>query len=86
MLKVSKFGASWCSPCGLIKKVLDKIKPNFSDVDFEEIDIDDSPELAQQFNVRAVPTILFVKDGQVVDTLVGVQKEQALIDTINKWK
>lgn len=86
MLKVLKFGASWCSPCGLTKKILDKIKPNFSDVEFEEIDIDDQSDLAQQMNVRAVPTILFVKDGQVVETLVGLQKEQILLDNINKWK
>ena len=85
-MKCMIFKASWCSPCKVLKPIYDKVKQNTTGVDFEEIDIDDSPELAQQFNVRAVPTILFVKDGQVVDTLVGVQKEQALLDMINKWK
>jgi thioredoxin 1 len=86
MLKVIKASASWCSPCVLLKKVFDKIKPNFADVDFEDLDIDDSPDLAQQMNIRAVPTILFIKDEQVVETLVGLQKEQILIDAINKWR
>jgi thioredoxin 1 len=86
MLKLMKFKGTWCSPCSALAKVIDKIKPNFSDVLFEEIDIDEEPDLAQQMNVRAVPTMVFVKDGQVVETMVGLQKEQAIVDTINKWR
>lgn len=85
-LTVMKFEAFWCSPCKALKPVFDKVVAANPDVDFQVVDIDDNPMLAQQMHVAAVPTITFVKDGNVVDTLVGLQREQVILDTINKWK
>ena len=86
MLTVMKFEASWCAPCRSLAPVFKKVAASMADVKFETIDIDENPALAQQMNVSAVPTMTFVKDGKVVDVLVGLHKEQTIVDTINKWK
>ena len=85
-LTVIKFEASWCAPCRALAPILKKVASSMSDVTFETIDIDNHPALAQQMKISAVPTVVFVKDGQVVDTLVGLHREQVILDTINKWK
>lgn len=85
-LRVVKFEAEWCAPCRMLKPVFEKVKAANPDVEFETVDIDNNPEKAQAMSVSAVPTIAFVKDGAVVDALIGLQKEQVILDTINKWK
>jgi len=87
MLKVIRFTADWCSPCKALAPVFDKIEASTHGmVGFAKIDIDQDPMTAQAMGVMAVPTIVFVKDGSVVDVLVGLQKESVIRDTIDKWK
>ena len=85
-LTVIKFEATWCGPCRALSPVFKKVASSNPDVTFETIDVDENPDLAQQMKVGAVPTLVFVKGGSVVDVLVGLQKEQLIVDTINKWK
>ena len=85
-LQVIRFSASWCSPCGLMGKVMERVSPQFSDVEFQTVDIDEDNDLASTMKVRAVPTLAFVKNGTLVDTLVGLQKEDVVVKTINKWR
>jgi len=85
-LKVVRFSAEWCQPCKLLSKVMDRISENMPDVSFETIDIDEQPELASSMAVRAVPTMVFIKDGKIVDVIVGLQKEAYIVSMINKWK
>ena len=85
-LTVIKFEATWCGPCRALTPVFNKVMAANPDVDFQIVDIDENSLLAQQMMVAAVPTITFVKDGNVVDTIVGLQREQVILDTINKWK
>lgn len=86
MLKVVKFSAEWCGPCKALAPVFDKIEASTAGVDFAKIDIDEDPALAQSMGVMAVPTIVFVKNGGVVDVIVGLQKESVIRNTIEKWK
>ena len=85
-LKVLKFEAGWCGPCVALKPVMERIKARAPDVEFQTVDIEEEPELAASMSVRAVPTLVFVKDGAIVDVIVGLQKEQVIVDRINKWK
>ena len=85
-LKVLKFSASWCGPCAALKPVIERIKANMPDVEFQTVDIEEEPELAASMAVRAVPTLAFVKDGKLVDVIIGLQKEHIIVETINKWK
>lgn len=56
-LKVLKFSASWCAPCTMLSKAIASIN---TDIPFEEIDIDENQQYAQQFGIRGVPTLIMV--------------------------
>jgi thioredoxin 1 len=77
MIEVIKFGADWCGPCKMFAPILEKIKQYYdsnpeSNIDIKSIDIDVDPELASQYNIRSVPTTVFIKEGNVVLKKVGV--------------
>ena len=85
-LVVKKFGAEWCAPCRTIAPILSKLAIKHSDVVFESIDIDDNPAEAQAYGVTAVPTIVFEKDGQVVETIVGLHTEASISSKIDQYR
>ena len=78
------FWAPWCGPCRMIAPVIEE-----SAADFEgkakicKVNTDEEQELAVKFGVRSIPTILFMKNGEVVDTMVGASSKQAFADKIN---
>ncbi|CAH1272923.1 TXN2 [Branchiostoma lanceolatum] len=76
---VVDFHATWCGPCKVLAPRLDKVisKKN-GDVELAKVDIDNLQEVAMQYDVRAVPTVVGVKDGKVVDTFMGVVDEDVL--------
>lgn len=71
---VVDFGAPWCGPCRALEPILETL----TGAKVCKVNIDDSPRLAQQFGVSAVPTIVFFKDGVKVDTQVGLIPQQTL--------
>lgn len=85
-LKVTKFSAVWCGPCKTMQPIFDKVAGSTDGVEFEDVDIDEQPELATSMNVMAVPTIVFAKDDVVLDILVGLSAEQKLRDKIDELK
>jgi thioredoxin 1 len=67
------FYADWCAPCRVVGPVLDQIAEDYANrVDVYKVDVDTSPELASRFGVRSIPTLVVFKDGQPVETVVGV--------------
>lgn len=86
-MKIIKFSASWCGPCRAYKPTFEKVSKmnEYKDVEFQELDVDENEELAYKYNVRGVPSTLFVNDNDVVvDKLVGLQTEQGLKDKIKE--
>ena len=83
-MKCIFFGATWCAPCGLLKVVYDRIAESTEGVEFVKVDIDEEPELATAMNIKSIPTIIFKKDDEVVDTIVGMVNEKELSSRINK--
>ena len=86
-LKVIKFSAIWCGPCKTLQPIWDQLVDDVSGVEFVSVDIDDEPKLVSRYSVSAVPTILFIKDGTVIDSLIGLHKEadiRAKVDQIVK--
>ena len=76
---VVDFYATWCGPCKRLSPMLDNLAgPLTNRVKFVKVDVDQSAKLARQFGIDGVPTLIFFKDGKVVDRLVGLPAREAL--------
>ena len=84
---VVDFSAQWCGPCKLLTPRLDAaIAAQEGAVDLAVVDIDDLAELAMEHNVNAVPTVIGVKEGKVIDRFVGLLEEDKLAAFIDNLK
>lgn len=82
---MADFYAEWCGPCKAMMKVLDKVAGGFGDeVRIGKVNIDESAELAAQFQVRTVPTFIVFKNGEIAAKLVGVVTAAALTEALQK--
>ena len=78
------FTATWCGPCQVLGPIVDKLATEFKDkVKIGKCDIDKNPDVAGAFGVMGVPTLVFFKDGEVVDQHVGLLQEGALRDKLS---
>lgn len=84
MLEVKKFSAVWCGPCRALSPVMNEIKNQFSNVKFQEYDVDEAYEAAEEYGIRSVPTVVIVKDGVEVNRFVGLQSKLAYTNAINE--
>jgi thioredoxin 1 len=76
---VVDFTATWCGPCKVLGPVVDKLATEFKDkVKVAKLDIDQNPEIASAYGVMGVPTLVFFKNGEIVDQHVGLLNEDAL--------
>ncbi len=70
---VVDFWAPWCTPCKMIAPALEKLATEYGDrLTIAKVNTDDNPEWAMKYGVQGIPTLLFIKDGQVQETIVGV--------------
>ena len=78
------FWASWCGPCKMLSPVVDQIAEEVSDIKVGKVNVDEEMELARQYNIMSIPTLLVFKDGQLANQSVGVIPKQAILDLISK--
>jgi len=76
------FWAPWCGPCRIIGPVVEEIAEEMQDIKVGKINIDNNQDLAVQFNVMSIPTIIIFKDGKPMSSSVGVVSKKALIEKI----
>lgn len=82
MKKVYRFTASWCQPCKAMAKILEGA--NTGNIPIEVVDIDVFPDVAAEYRIRSVPTLVMVnEDGQALKTIVGVKSETILKEWLN---
>tara|TARA_Y100001960_G_scaffold229490_1_gene240669 strand:- start:2 stop:313 length:312 start_codon:yes stop_codon:yes gene_type:complete len=73
------FWAEWCGPCQQMLPILDQFAEQMGDkMTVGKVNVDENPELAGQFRVMSIPTIVVLKDGEMVDQMVGVKKADEL--------
>jgi len=84
-LTIVKHFASWCGPCRVLTPILEGVLSKYPDINAGEVNIDIHPDLASKDGVRGVPTVVFYKNGVMMDRMVGVQQPhiyQAKIDSL----
>jgi len=83
---VVDFWASWCGPCRMLSPIVEELAEEMSGVKFAKVNVDEEPMLANEFRVNAIPTLVFMKNGQAVGQTVGLQGKDALKAAIEKIK
>jgi len=82
-MTIKHFTATWCQPCKALSPIMDELRSQNPTVGYQKIDVDNNSDIAQQYGVRAVPTIVFEKNGSVLQTVVGVQPKSYYENIIN---
>ena len=78
------FGAEWCVYCKKIAPIIEEIAAEKTDLVFGYVDVDLQPMLAAKFRVHSLPTVLLLKDGQVVKQFLGAQSKETYLNAINE--
>lgn len=84
-LAMIDFWATWCAPCRMIAPIVEQLAADYDGkVKVAKLDVDSNQKTAMKFNVRSIPTILFFKDGALVDQVVGAVPRTALVAKIDQ--
>lgn len=80
---VVDFWAVWCGPCRMIGPHIDEMSKEYEGKALiAKVDVDNNPEISMKYNVRSIPTVLYLKDGEIVDKQVGATSKKALVDKL----
>ena len=83
-LVIVDFWATWCGPCRMLSPLLDEVEAEMEDkVEVVKVNVDDADEIAMRFRIMSIPTLLFFKNGAMVDRSVGAMPKSALVKKIN---
>ena len=82
-LLIVDFWATWCGPCRMLSPILDLLEEEMANqISVVKVNVDDADEIAARFRIMNIPTLLFFKDGQLVDKTVGAMPKNALAERI----
>ncbi len=76
------FWAPWCGPCRMVSPLVDEIADEVSDAKVGKINVDEQPELAAQFKIMSIPTLVVVRDGKVASTSVGAKPKADILNML----
>ena len=83
-LVIVDFWATWCGPCRMLSPLLDEVEEEMADkITVVKVNVDDADEIAMRYRIMSIPTLLFFKNGQVVDKTVGAMPKSTLVEKIN---
>lgn len=69
------FWASWCGPCKMLSPAVDSVSEQVTDADFYKVNVDEEPELAREYGIMSIPTLIVFKNGEIADQSIGVISE-----------
>ena len=76
------FWAEWCGPCRMVSPLLEEIGGEVSKVKVGKVNVDEQRELAQQFGIMIIPTLVVLKGGKIIDKAVGARPKQAILNML----
>ncbi len=76
------FWAPWCGPCRMVVPIVEEIARERSDIKVGKINVDENPELAMQFGVMSIPTLVVMEQGQIVNQAKGARPKKAILDML----
>ncbi|MBU0278498.1 MULTISPECIES: thioredoxin [unclassified Gemella] len=79
------FWAPWCGPCKMLAPVLEELDAELGNIDFLKINIDDNQEAAGQHGIMSIPTLLVMKNGEVLEELTGFKPKEDLKSILEKY-
>ena len=80
------FWAEWCGPCRMIAPIIEELAVEFEGrAKICKVNTDQQQELSMRFGIRSIPTILFLKDGEIVDTMIGAASKQAFAEKLESF-
>ena len=82
-LVIVDFWATWCGPCRMLSPLLDEVEEEMADkITVVKVNVDDADEIAYRYRIMSIPTLIFFKDGKMVDRTVGAMPKNALVERI----
>ena len=76
------FWAPWCGPCQIVLPIVEEIAAERSDIKVGKINVDENPELAKQFRVMSIPTLIVMEKGEVVNRAVGARSKDGILELL----
>jgi len=86
-IKLYDFYTEYCSPCKQLSPIIDILKKEFEgneNVKIIKVNVDVEPDLSSQYNIRSVPTLIYLKDGEIVHRSMGLVNKQTILNKINE--
>jgi len=75
--------AHWCGPCKMIAPVMERLSEKYSDrVSIVKVNVDENKEVADKYSIRNIPTVLYIKNGEIVDKAIGAAQESLYVEKI----
>ncbi|MCL9815750.1 thioredoxin [Natronocalculus amylovorans] len=81
-VRLKDFYADWCGPCKTQDPILEELEADYEDVEFEKVDVDQEQDIANQYQVRSLPTLVIENDDGVVDRFVGVTQREDIEEAL----
>ncbi|MCH8087729.1 MAG: thioredoxin [Chloroflexi bacterium] len=77
------FWAPWCGPCRLIAPIVEELAKEYDGkMAFTKLNVDEAPQVTTKYRIRSIPTVMFIKDGEVADTVVGAVPKRELLKRV----
>jgi thioredoxin 1 len=80
------FWAPWCAPCRMLGPIIEEVADEIEGVTVGKLNVDENPQTAQEFRIMSIPNVILFKDGEPVETLVGLRPKESYLEAIEAHK